>query len=68
MGKISTVGVPSTTLGTGSSDSAPQALCYPINLLGASLRMTFLWEIDEKLGVAAPRPLLAQNGSRVSNL
>jgi putative endonuclease len=32
MGKISTVGVPSATLGTGSSDSAPQALCHAINL------------------------------------
>jgi hypothetical protein len=25
-------------------DSAPQALCHVINLRGASLRMTILWE------------------------
>jgi hypothetical protein len=31
-----------------SFDSAPQALCHAIKLWGASLRMTILWEIDEK--------------------
>jgi hypothetical protein len=45
MGKISPVGVPSTPLGTGSSDSAPQALWHAINLRGAPLRMTILWEL-----------------------
>ena len=31
-----------------SFDSAPQALCHVINLPGAPLRMTILWEFDEK--------------------
>jgi hypothetical protein len=31
-----------------SFDSAPQALCHAINLSGAPLRMTILWEFDEK--------------------
>ena len=32
MGKISTLGVPSATLGTGSSTPRHQALCHAINL------------------------------------
>ena len=31
-----------------SFDSAPQALCHPINRWGAPLRMTILWEFNEK--------------------
>ena len=32
MGKISTAGVPSAALGTGSSDCAPLSLCHAVNL------------------------------------
>jgi hypothetical protein len=39
MGKMSSVGVPSAELGTGSSDFAPQALCHAVNLCGVPLRV-----------------------------
>jgi hypothetical protein len=38
----------SPTIPSGSFDSAPQALCHAIHLRGAALRMTILWELDEK--------------------
>jgi hypothetical protein len=42
MGKTGTAGVPSATLGTGSSDSAPQARLSHVSLRSAPLRMTIL--------------------------
>jgi hypothetical protein len=44
MGKISTAEVPSAYAQDRLFDFAPQALCHAINLRGASLRMTILWE------------------------
>ena len=53
--QISIVGVPSATLGTGSSTARHKIFCYVIDLRGASLRMTTFWRGTENIRSGAKK-------------